>query len=201
MSNYKGSGSLTREQFLFFETRTVARLILDEGLNDKEVIDKVVSENLFQFPTERMIRNLAGVCVKRLHCFNDSALISVVAHSPAETAKQACLYAMMKQYRLVWDYMITVIGKKYEEQDMSYGKMDLNVFFMRLQEQDDEVAGWADATIKKIKCVLNRILIENEYIDGPRATKLNPVMISSELENSIKANGDDIALSAFNCFY
>ena len=108
---------------------------------------------------------------------------------------------MMKQYRLVWDYMITVIGKKYEEQDMSYGKMDLNVFFMRLQEQDDDVAGWADATIQKIKRVLNRILIENEYIDGPRATKLNPVMISSEVENAIKANGDEVALPAFNCFY
>jgi len=201
MSNYKGSGGLTREQFLFFETRTVARLMADESLDDKEVIEKVVLENLFQFPTERMIRNLAGVCVKRLNCLDDRTMIGVIAHSPVVTAKQACLYAMMKQYRLVWDYMITVIGKKYEEQDMSYGKMDLNVFFMRLQEQDDDVAGWADATIQKIKRVLNRILIENEYIDGPRATKLNPVMISSEVENAIKANGDEVALPAFNCFY
>ena len=101
---------------------------------------------------------------------------------------------MMKQYRLVWDYMITVIGKKFEEQDLSYGKMDLNVFFMRLQEQDDEVASWADSTVQKLKQVLNKILIENEYIDGPRATKLNPVLISSELENAIRANNDEVAL-------
>ena len=139
--------------------------------------------------------------MKRLHCLDDMTLVGVIAHSPVEVSKQVCLYAMMKQYRLVWDYMITVIGKKYEEQDLSYGKMDLNVFFMRLQEQDDEVASWTDATVKKLKQVLNKILIENEYIDNPRATTLNPVMICSELDNAIRANGDEVALPAFNCFY
>ena len=68
-------------------------------------------------------------------------------------------------------------------------------------EQDDDVAGWSDATIDKIKQVLNKVLIENEYIDGPRATKLNPVMICTEVENAIRANGDEVVLPAFNCFY
>ena len=200
MGNYKGSGGLTREQFLFYETRTVAKLIVDENLSDEEIVNRVVTDNLFQFPTERMIKNLANVCLKRLHGLDDMTMIGVIAHSTAEVAKQACLYAMMKQYRLVWDYMITVIGQKFREQDLSYGRMDLNVFFMRLQEQDDEVASWADSTIQKLKQVLNKILIENDYIDNPRATRLNPVLISSEVENAIRANGDQIALPAFNCF-
>ena len=200
MGNYKGSGGLTREQFLFYETRTVAKLTVDENLSDEEIVNRVVTDNLFQFPTERMIKNLANVCLKRLHGLDDMTMIGVIAHSPAGVAKQACLYAMMKQYRLVWDYMITVIGQKFREQDLSYGRMDLNVFFMRLQEQDDEVASWADSTIQKLKQVLNKILIENDYIDNPRATRLNPVLISSEVENAIRANGDQIALPAFNCF-
>ena len=201
MSDYKGCGSLTREQFLFHESKVVAKLIADEGLTDEEIINKVVEENLFQFPTERMIKNIAGVCIKRLRGLDDMTLINMIAHAPVENAKQACLYAMMKQYRLVWDFMITVIGAKFREQDLSYGRMDLNVFFMRLQEQDDEVASWSDATINKIKQVLNKILIENEYIDSPRATKLNPVMICSEVDNAIRADGNDVALPAFNCFY
>ena len=132
---------------------------------------------------------------------NDESVVSIIAHQPMEVAKQAILYSMMKQYRLVWDYMITVIGEKYRVQDLSYGRMDLNVFFMRLQEQDDAVASWSDQTINKLKQVLNKILIENEYIDNPRATRLNPVLISSEVENAIRANGDEIALPAFNCFF
>ena len=200
-SPYNGSGSLTREQFLFHETRIIARLLCDDELSDEEAVQRVQEDNLFQFPTERMVKNIANVCLKRLHGIEDESLVNTIAHSPVENAKQACLYAMMKQYRLVWDYMITIIGAKFREQDLSYGKIDLNVFFMRLQEQDDEVASWSDATINKIKQVLNKILIENEYIDGPRATNLNPVLICSEVENTIRANNDDLALTAFNCFY
>lgn len=201
MGDYKGCGGLTREQFLYHETKTVAKLMVDESLSDEEIVNRVVEENLFQFPTERMIKNIVNVCLKRLHGLNDDSLIRTIAYSPVENAKQACLYAMMKQYRLVWDFMITVIGAKFREQNLSYGRMDLNVFFMRLQEQDDEVASWSDATINKIKQVLNKILIENEYIDTPRATRLNPVMICTEVDNAIRTDGNDVALQAFNCFY
>ncbi len=200
-SPYSGSGSLTREQFLFHETRIVAKLLVDEELDDNEIVERIMDENLFQFPTEKSVKRIVNGCLRRLRCLGDDDLIKTIAHSSMDNAKQACLYAMMKQYRLVWDYMITVIGAKYREQDYSYGRIDLNVFFMRLQEQDDEVAAWSDSTIDKIKQVLNKILVENEYIDGPRATKINPVMICSEVENTIKANGDEAALPAFNCFY
>lgn len=201
MGNYKGSGAITREQFLFYETRIVARLMSDENLSDEEIITRIMEENLFQFPTEKSIKRIVTGCLKRLRCLDDEGLIKTIAHSPMEVGKQVCLYAMMKQYSLVWDFMITVIGAKFREQDLSYSRMDLNVFFMRLQEQDDEVASWTDATINKIKQVLNKILIENEYIDSPRANKLNPVMICSEVDNAIRADGNDVALSAFNCFY
>lgn len=200
-SPYSGSGSLTREQFLFHETRIVAKLLVDEELADEEIIKRILDENLFQFPTEKSVKKVVNGCLRRLRCLGDDSLIKTIAHSSTENAKQACLYAMMKQYRLVWEYMITVIGAKYREQDFSYGRIDLNVFFMRIQEQDDDVAGWSDATIDKIKQVLNKVLIENEYIDGPRATKLNPVMICTEVENAIRANGDEVVLPAFNCFY
>ena len=52
------SGVLTREQFLFYETRTVARLVC-EGLDRGAVVEKIVDENLFQYPTEKSIRKMA----------------------------------------------------------------------------------------------------------------------------------------------
>lgn len=199
-SPYNGSGALTREQFLFSETRIVARLICDDGLGDKDAIEEVVRDNLFQFPTEREIKRVASACVRRLRIIDDERLIDIIAHQPIEVAKQACMYAMMKQYRLVWDYMVNVIGNKLRSQDMSYGQIDMNVFFMQLQEQDDAVASWTDSTIKKIKQVLNKILAENEYIDGPRADHINPVWLNSPVEDLIRANNDERALAAFNCF-
>lgn len=198
-SPYMGSGQMTREQFLFYEMRTTARLMA-EGLSEKEIIERIVKDNLFQYPTEKSIQKMARTCMVRLKSLEDANLIVVIASQPAEIAKQVCLYAMMKRYRLIWDFMITVIGEKYRISDDSFGKIDLNSFFLRLEEQDDLVASWSDSTISKLKQVLTRMLVENEYIDSARATKLNPVWLHPVLENAIRAKGDENALPAFNCF-
>lgn len=193
------SAVLTREQFLFYETRTTAKLMCD-GLGDKAVVNKIVSENLFQYPTEKSVRKMAQTCINRLRAMNDTTLVAALAGQPSDVAKQICLYAMMKQYRLVWDFMITVIGEKYRMRDNSFGKIDLNTFFLRLQEQDDGVATWSESTIAKIKQVLARILVENEYLDDTNANHLNPVWLNPVLETAIREHHDEIAFPAFNYF-
>ena len=40
------NAAITREQFLFYEVRTTAKLVC-EGLNNDEVVDRIVKENLF----------------------------------------------------------------------------------------------------------------------------------------------------------
>ena len=69
-----------------------------------------------------------------------------------------------------------------------------------MQAQSDQIAGWSDKTIKKIRGVLLRALTEAGYIDTVMSTNLNPVLISQELEDRIRENGDSQALAAFNCF-
>ena len=189
---------LTREQFLFYETRITARLLC-ENLSREQVVERIEKENLFQYPTEKTVKRMATTCLRRLEALGDSSLVQAIATQPSDVAKQICLYAMMRQYRLVWDFMLTVIGTKYRLLDTSFGKIDLNGFFMRLQEQDDWVATWSEATITKLKQVLQRILIENEYLDSTDADHLNPVLISPLLENAIRASGQELALPAFNC--
>ena len=198
-SPYYGAGSITREQFLFYETRTTARL-MNEGLSDEEILKRIIDENLFQYPTEKTIGQTARACIRRLHALSDPDLVGAIATQDLDTSKQICLYAMMKQYRLVWDFMITVIGAKYRQQDYTFSRRDINVFFMQLQEQDDTVAAWSESTVKKIGSVLMRILIDNEYIESNKSCRLQPVLLSHVLENAIRGNGEEMALAAFNCF-
>lgn len=193
------SAVLTREQFLYYEMRTTAKLLVT-GISNEEVVDRIVMENLFQYPTEKTVRRMAFTCLRRLYAMEDESLIVALAEQPSNVSKQICLYAMMKQYRLVWEFMATVIGEKYRSRDLSFGKIDINSFFLRLQEQDDCVATWSDNTITKLKQVLNKILVENEYLDNTKATHLNPVWLNPILENAIRSNNDNIILSAFNCF-
>ena len=193
------NGSLTREQFLFFEMRTTAKL-MTEGLSDDEVVVRIIEENLFQYPTERSVKKMARVCIERLNAMRDQSLVQAIASQSSEIAKQICLYAIMKYSKLVYEFMVTVIGDKYSSKDYSFGRIDLNVFFMRLQEQDDDVASWSDATIQKIKQVITRMLVETEYIDNTKSDHLNPVWLNPILENVLQERGETEVLKAFNYF-
>ena len=199
MGELKYKASLTREHFLFYETRTVARLML-QGKSEVEIIEEVVRDNLFQYPTERTIKNNASACYRRLALLGDRSLIEAIANQSFETAKQIVLYAIMKDNLLVWEFMATVIGEKYRVQDFSYGRSVLNNYFLRLQEQNDVIASWSDSTISKLKSVIGRLLVETEYIDDFKADHLNPVWLNPLLENVIRSNHDEVILPAFNCF-
>lgn len=196
-SPYKAS--LTREQFLFYEMRTTAILMRD-GLSEDKIVERIVEDNLFQYPTEKSIKRMATACITRLKTMGDDSLVSAIASQPADVAKQICLYAMMKQSRLVWDFMLTVIGEKYRLKDTTFGKIDLNIFFLRMQEQDDTVSTWSDSTITKLKQILMKVLVENEYLDNTKSYHLNLVWLNPVLENAIRSNGEQDILPAFNCF-
>lgn len=190
---------ITREQFLFHEMRTTAKL-MNKGFNDEEIVNEIIEDNLFQYPTEKMIKNLAKVCVARLHTINDKNLVEIIANGSSESAKQICLYAMMKHYRIVWEFMTTVIAEKFKLKDLSYSRKDINVFFTRLQEQSDVVASWSDSTIGKIKQVLTKMLVDNGYLDSTKSETLNPVLIDLDLKNVLEEKNEKDALAAFNYF-
>ena len=193
------SGSLTAEQFLFYEIRIASKLYI-QGISVDNAASKIREDNLFQYPTERQISRMTKACYRRLDALNNQILIQELSSAPVEIAKQINLYAIMRYNRLVWDFMIQVIGEKFRTQDYSFERKDLNTFFSRLQAQDDSVAGWSDNTISKIKSVLVRFLVETEYLDHFKSTTLNPVFLCEELEQGIRENDDTEVLPAFNCF-
>ena len=193
------NGSLTAEQFLFYEMRILSKQYLEQK-SMEEILASIKRDNLFQYPTERMVRRIARACYKRLVALDNEKLVYEVANAPVEVAKQINLYAMMRYNRLAREFMEGLIGEKYRQQDFSYTKKDINMFFSRLQEQNDDVAAWSDQTIMKLKQVLTKCLIETEMLDSVKDTTLNPIFISAELETGIRENNDLTALAAFNCF-
>ncbi len=196
MDIYTPYRTITREQFLFHEMRIVAKLLLEEK-SDSEIIGEVVTNNLFQYPTEKSLNNITRVCLARFHQAESKELIDIVASGSSDAAKQACLFLMMNYYRIVWEFMIGVIGEKYRTQDLSFTKMDLNSFFTRLQEQNEVVASWSDATINKCKQILKKILIENGYLDNQKSEVLNNILLDLSVKEAIENINKKDALIAF----
>jgi len=192
-------GTLTSEQFLFYEMRIVSKQYL-EGKPIEEIIENIKRDNLFQYPTERKVSLHTRACYKRIIALGNERLVYHLANAPVDVAKQINLYAMMRYNRLVREFMIDLIGEKYRQQDFSYTRKDINVFFSRLQAQNEYVAAWSEQTIAKLKQVLTKCLVETQILDSVKDTTLNPICISAELEAGIRENNDLEALAAFNCF-
>lgn len=193
------SGTITAEQFLFYEIRIASKYYLN-GVPVEVAIEEIKENNLFQYPTERLISRMVRSCYKRLDALDNDALRWELSAAPVAIAKQINLYAMMRYNRLVWDFMVGVIGEKYKNQDFSFTRKDVNAFFSHLQEQNDDVAGWSELTISKIKQVLTKVLVEAQMLDTVKSDRLNPLFLCDELEEGIRANNDTEALAAFNCF-
>lgn len=193
------NGTITAEQFLFYEIRIASKFYLN-GTTIEDAIDEIKKNNLFQYPTERLVARMVRSCYKRLDALNDDELRQELSLAPTEIAKQINLYAMMRYNLVVWDFMVGVIGEKYCNRDFEFSRKDLNIFFSRLREQNDDIAEWSESTVQKIKQVLTKALVEAGILDSTRSTGLNSMLLCEELEEGIRRNRDFEALAAFNCF-
>lgn len=131
----RGGGVLTREQFLPHEMHIVAALRM-QGASDEQVIVRVKSENLFQYPTERMVANRATVCLRRLDAMVPtdavcaargidantaveaaSSLTSLMASGAPTQADQAIFYSMICRYDIVRELVLVEVGERLQNFD------------------------------------------------------------------------------------
>lgn len=192
-------GGITCEQFLFYEMRLVARESCEIQDWDK-IFERILKCNLFQYPTERSVRRIAITCHRRLEGLESKALVQALANASISAAKQINLYAMMLDNAIVWDFMTQVIGEKFRTQAYSYSQKDFNLFWLELQSAVPAAQKWSESTIQKIRQVLNKVLVECEYLDHTKADHLNPVFLYPELEQEIRRKQDAELLAAFHTF-
>lgn len=197
-------GTITREQWLLNETRVVGRLMLDDGLtNLKEIGDRVIEGNLFQYPTEREQVSIARACARRLKAaaaddadILRTGILPLVAHGTVEQLAQTNLYAMARDNRLVWDFLVCVIGPKFTSFDFALTKAEIKTFLEGLRSQNGRIATWSDATFVKIGQVYVNAL-EGTGMYDRKTRQLQPPFLDPALENVIRTNNDLQILAAF----
>ena len=192
------NASITREPFLFYEMHITAGLMA-AGLSEKAAVGEIVSHNLFQYPTERSIAGRARACVRRLSGMDDPGLVAFIGGSVSLEARQAALYAWMVESRLVREFMLLLIGRKYKMGDYTFSLADVSAFFFDLQEQNDQAASWSESTIKKIRQVLVKTLTATGYLDNTKAERLQQVWLTPFVKKHILAHGHSDFLPAFHC--
>ena len=81
------NGTITAEQFLFYEIRIASKYYLG-GTPVDDAIEEIKANNLFQYPTERLVARMVRSCYKRLDALDDEQLRQELSSAPAEIAKQ-----------------------------------------------------------------------------------------------------------------
>ena len=191
-------GSLSREHFSLREFRLVAKLRF-EGTTAEEIVERAVSENLFQYPTLSNAARMARTMLLRLASLNDEGLVGLAARGPKEHAAVINLYAMMRVYPLMREFMLQEIAPRFRTLDYSLTHADTNAFITRYQaECRANAEPWTESTVKRIAGVLREALAGTGMLVDTNSEELLPFFMDPALEDTFYRNGDQQWLAAFN---
>ena len=104
------SAKLTAEPFLYNETKTIGRYLLD-GENETELKKRNVEENLIKHKKIGSVKRVNSPMFRRLKVM-DKDMLEEFVWSDIETSKYILLYAIMKTDKLVRDFVIEVYKDK-----------------------------------------------------------------------------------------
>lgn len=183
------SGKLTGESFLLFELKIVAAL-KKEGNSDKEIRKMVLEENLFQYKFKSSISRRLTPLIQRVNLLDDK-LIDKLIEDPLGDGIIINLYAIMKNDRLFFEFMNEVMKDKLTTNNGILEKIDVNIFFERKVEQNEEIAAWSEATLNKIKQVIKKILSEAKVIEDLKTGELHKIIMSNWLKEYLIDLGEE----------
>lgn len=187
---FEYSSALTGAAFMLYEVKQVAQLV-DQGLTEKEIRQKVLEENIFQYEKMSSIQRALPYIIKRVNLL-DVELRKMLMEGSLETSKTINLYAIMKFDRLFFEFMQEVIYEKFQRNDYTLEKKDVNAFFTAKIEQSDIIASWSETTIGKLKQVFKKILLETGMLKNLRSGELNRIIIDDQVKSYLNQIGDAV---------
>lgn len=188
------SSVLTGAAFMFYEFKQVATL-KDQGLTDQEIRKKVVEENLFQHAKISSLQRGLPSILRRVNVLDDE-LRRMVIEDSVEVGKAINLYAIMKTDRLFFEFIQEVIQEKFQINNYSFEKKDLNMYFTVKAEESKNISEWTDATVQKLKQVYIKILLDTGMLKDKKSDELNRLIIDKQIKEHLRKIGDDKYIQA-----
>ena len=178
------SMSFTTGALLYNESITVAELY--QQLGDWDAVrEQVAADNRLQMRTANSARRVFSEIASRLRQFTPAQMSYLVTADRREQNYLLWL-AFCKRYRFIYDFAVDAIHEKFLRLDMSLTYEDYDIFFHNKAEWHPEVDGIAEATRKKQRQFLFKILREAELLS--EKSQLIPVFLSPQLIHLIAAD-------------
>lgn len=182
------SSVLTGAAFMFFEFKQVV-MLKEQGLFDHEIRKKVVDENLFQHTKLSSLKRGFPSILRRVNVL-DTALRKMVIEDSIEVGKAINFYAILKTDRLFFEFMEEVVQEKFAFNSFILEKKDLNTYFAVKAEQNSNIANWTAATVKKLKQVYMKILLDAGMLTDKKSGELNRLVIDEQVKSHLVQIGE-----------
>jgi hypothetical protein len=188
------SAGMVSQVFAFVETRETARLMV-EGLSREEIKVKVESENLYQLKNLDRLRRTFNYVYKRLYSLPDGA-VELLVQADTENAKLLTLIGIMNTDRLFFEFVYEVYRGKVILGERTIEERDMNGFFDDKAAQSEEVAGWSEAGIKKLKNCYLKNLADAGLIESTKTREIKHALVNYRIEELLAKNGMSAYINA-----
>lgn len=158
----KYSARLTGNQFLYNEFKVVCDLI-SQGLNKKEASLQIKNENLFEYRSVKSISKRITAVWERAGYLNES-LLDKVLHQPNEIGRLVNFYAILKYDLLFLEFVEEVLSEKFYTHQLELTRADISNFFTIKSEQSEDVAGFKEETLMRLRLAYIEILQGAGYL-------------------------------------
>ena len=152
------SAGAVKHAFWFMEFRKIVSLRL-EGKTWEEIKLLNENENIFGAPTKLRAAQIFNTVSARVKSLDDS-FYPIFDACDLASQKLFALVAAMTYDVLFGDLVYELVREKMIIGSNELADSDLRIFFKDKQQQNDKVAKWTEATIKKLMVTYKSILFE-----------------------------------------
>jgi hypothetical protein len=186
MSQDYSAGFISGSEHLYrYEIKQVL-VLLDQGLDKKQIREKVYRENLFRQKSHQANAVLLRKVFKRLDQL-DEGFRRFVQDGTSADVNAILLYAYLKCYRFFREFIYEVVIYLYEQGRRRLTPSDIVDFFERKEEQSPKIRNFTPETKQKMRQVMLKACHEAEYlIPGKTDWEIRPIPISGELRDYVR---------------
>lgn len=170
----------------YIETKETAKLLREHSF--EEIRQMVVEENLYQQKSVDRAIGEFGCIKKRLEALPEDLLQKIVG-ADVQTAKIITFIACMLTDRLLFEFMYEVYRNKVHFGETNISEADFNIFIQNKKDQSEKVSSFSDASIKKIKQVFTKYMLEAGLLTGkPSERMINHPYIEQDVKEILLRN-------------
>ena len=188
------SAGMVSQVFAFVETKQTAELMA-AGMPKDEIKDKVIGENLYRLRNETRLRRTFNYVYHRLSSLPDGA-VELLVKVDNENAKLLTLIAIMNTDKLFFEFVYDVYRGKVILGEKTIEDRDINGFFDDKAAQSEEVAGWSESGIKKLKSCYMKNLADAGLIESTKTRVIRHALVNYRIEELLHSNGMDSYINA-----